>query len=66
MLVFTRKVGEQIVIQAGTERIIVTVPYQQGVDKVRIGVDASPNVAIHRMEIAKKIYPDLKGEPTNA
>ena len=47
MLVLTRKVGEQIVIDGN---IIVTVTAVDG-NKVRIGVSAPPQVRIDRAEI---------------
>ena len=47
MLVLTRKVGEQIVIDGN---IIVTVTAVDG-NKVRIGVSAPPKVRIDRAEI---------------
>lgn len=51
MLVLTRKVGQRIRIG---EEITVTVVRIQG-DKVRIGIEAPPEVAIHREEVHQRI-----------
>ena len=51
MLVLTRKVGERIHIGEG---IVVTVVRIQG-DKVRIGVEAPTDVAIHREEVYRRV-----------
>ncbi len=50
MLVLTRKVGERI--QIG-EEISVTVVRIQG-DKIRLGVDAPPTIAVHREEVFRR------------
>jgi carbon storage regulator len=64
MLVLTRKVGERILIGEG---IVVTVVRIQQ-DKVRIGIDAPRDVAVHREEVhrrvqAQRINPALADEP---
>lgn len=51
MLVLTRKKHERIVIGGG---IVVTVVEVRG-DKVRLGVSAPKNVAVHRQEVADAI-----------
>ena len=51
MLVLTRKVGEQIVIN---DEIVITVVRLQG-DKVRIGIDAPRSIPVHRHEILDRI-----------
>jgi len=51
MLVLSRKVNEQIVID---NRIIVTVTQIKG-DKVRIGLSAPPDVRIDREEVHRRI-----------
>jgi carbon storage regulator len=53
MLVLTRKVGERIHIG---ESIVVTVVRIQG-DKVRLGVEAPANVAVHRHEVYDRMNP---------
>lgn len=47
MLVLSRKQGEQIVI---SNTITVTIVEIRG-DKVRIGIDAPPDVIVHRKEV---------------
>lgn len=51
MLVLTRKVGEKIVID---HNITVTITAIDG-HKVRIGITAPPDVAIHREEVFRRI-----------
>lgn len=59
MLVLTRKVGEEIVINGN---IRVTITLIKG-DKVRIGITAPPDVPVHRQEILDRLSqfaePDL-------
>jgi carbon storage regulator len=52
MLVLSRKVDEKIII--GDNEICVTVVDIRG-DKVRLGIEASPNIQIHREEIFRAI-----------
>ena len=47
MLVLSRKAGEQIVI---SDTITITIVEIRG-DKVRIGIDAPPDVIVHRQEV---------------
>ena len=51
MLVLTRKVGEEIVID-GNIRITIT---SVGGDRVKIGVTAPRDVSVNRAEIAARI-----------
>lgn len=51
MLVLTRRRGESIVIDGGIQ---ITVLEVSG-DKVRVGVDAPPEVEVHRQEVLGKI-----------
>ncbi len=51
MLVLTRKVGERIHIGDG---VVVTVVRIQN-DKVRIGIEAPTQVAIHREEVYRRV-----------
>jgi carbon storage regulator len=51
MLVLTRKVGEEIVINGN---IRVTITLIKG-DKVRIGITAPPDVPVHRQEILDRL-----------
>ncbi len=71
MLVLSRKKNESIVID---ERIVITVVEIRG-DKVRLGIEAPKDVAIHRQEVydalvremnASKCQPATQApEPTN-
>lgn len=55
MLILSRRLGETIVINPGLpDEIRVTVMAIHG-DKVRLGVQAAPEVTIHREEVAEKI-----------
>ena len=51
MLVLSRKVGERILIGDG---VVLTVVRIQG-DKIRLGVVAPANVAVHREEVARRL-----------
>jgi carbon storage regulator len=51
MLVLTRKVGESIVIGGG---IRVTVTALDG-NKVRLGIEAPPEVRVDREEVARRL-----------
>jgi carbon storage regulator len=50
MLVLTRKIGEEIIIDG---RIRVTVTQIKG-DKVRLGIEAPPEVAVDRQEVHER------------
>lgn len=54
MLCLSRKKEERIVIRTLTEEIWVTITDIRG-DKVRLGFEADPNVAIHREEVDQAI-----------
>jgi carbon storage regulator len=56
MLVLTRKVGERIHIG---DSIVVTVVRIQG-DKVRLGVEAPADVAVHRHEVYNRLNPAVQ------
>ena len=56
MLALTRKTGEVIVIN-GNIRVKVT---DVRGDKVRLGIDAPPDVTIHREEVAEAIAKGIK------
>lgn len=51
MLVLTRQVNESIMIGDDIEVTIVAVAG----DKVRIGINAPPSIAVHRKEVAQAI-----------
>ena len=54
MLVLSRKKDETIVINSGNDNIHVTIVDIRG-DKIRVGINAPPEVSIHREEIAEAI-----------
>ena len=62
MLVLTRKVGERIHIG---NSIVVTLVRIQG-DKVRIGIEAPPEVEIHREEIYLRVHGAAGAEARSA
>jgi carbon storage regulator len=54
MLVLTRKVNERIFIQLGDKTITVQIVGVSG-DRVRVGIDAPPEVPVHREEVARRL-----------
>lgn len=52
MLVLARKCGEAIVIPEAN--IVITILEKHG-DRVRVGIDAPPEVTVHRREIWERI-----------
>jgi carbon storage regulator len=66
MLVLSRKAGEQLVIDGC---ITVTVLETRG-NKVRLGIDAPPEVSVHRQEVHQRRRQELADEsafaPTSA
>jgi carbon storage regulator len=54
MLVLSRKLNEQIVIQIGEQKVVVCVVAMTR-DRVRLGVAAPPEVSVHREEVACRI-----------
>jgi len=54
MLVLSRKKDETIVINSGNDDIHITIVDIKG-DKIRVGIDAPPEVSIHREEVATAI-----------
>ena len=62
MLVLSRKKNESIVI-GGT--IVITVVEVRG-DKVRLGIQAPTEIAVHRLEVYEAIQRDLQREAPEA
>jgi carbon storage regulator len=60
MLVLSRKVGEEIVIN---DSIRVTIVAVQG-NKVRVGVTAPPSVPVNRAEVQQRLAEFQADEPT--
>ncbi|MCX6400758.1 MAG: carbon storage regulator [Propionibacteriales bacterium] len=55
MLVLSRRVGESVVIGAGSpEAVTITVLEVRG-DVIRVGIDAPRSVAIHRAELLAEV-----------
>ena len=50
MLALTRKVNERIVIGKGDATIRLVVVDVRG-DRVRLGIDAPPEISVHRQEV---------------
>lgn len=60
MLVVSRRTNERIRIG---DDIVVTIVSVRG-DKVRVGIEAPPNIDVHREEVAERIA--AKQPPTQA
>ena len=64
MLILTRRVGETVMIG---DEMTITVLGVKG-NQVRIGINAPPNVAVHRKEIYERIKREQQakeeGKPT--
>jgi len=58
MLILTRRVGEKLVIG---ENVTVTVLGVKG-NQIRIGIDAPPEVQVHREEIFQRILKEREEE----
>jgi carbon storage regulator len=54
MLVLSRRRDESIVISLDGRRVVVVVVDIRG-DKVRIGIEADPDISIHRGEVQDRI-----------
>lgn len=59
MLVLTRKLGQKICIGEG---IVVTVARVQG-DRVRLGIEAPPEVRVDREELRRPASPPTTATP---
>lgn len=61
MLILTRRCAESLVIGKG--QITITVLGVKG-DQVRLGVEASKEVTVHREEIYQRIHKEKAKEPS--
>lgn len=61
MLVLSRKNGEQLIVSVGGENVIVQIVKISG-SRVRIGVQASPGVAVRRAELLQDVGADHRGQ----
>ncbi len=64
MLVLTRKIDEQIVIQLGDQDVVVRVVAIDR-DRVRLGIVAPADVAIHREEVVRRIEATAAADHAN-
>ncbi len=62
MLVLSRKKNQSIVID---DKIVITVVEVRG-DKVRLGIEAPREVAVHRQEIFEAIQAQTEGDASEA
>ncbi len=63
MLVLTRRKLEQLVITVGDQTILVRV-LDVGRDRVRLGVVAPKEIAVHREEVARRIADEERDSST--
>ena len=63
MLVLTRKMDEQIVIQLGDRDVFIQVVAIDR-DRVRLGIIAPPDVRVHREEVVRRIE-SLQSSPAH-
>ena len=57
MLVLSRKKSEQLIVRLGDQTMVFRVlDVDRG--RVRIGIIAPPEVAVHREEVARRIWPE--------
>ena len=54
MLVLTRKQNQDIIIQLG-HRVVRVRVLDAGIGRVRLGVDAPPDVTVHRQEVWQRL-----------
>ena len=55
MLVLSRDIGEQIVIDAGQAGLIRVVVTAVGVGRVKLGIIAGDGIPVHRLEVWEKV-----------
>ena len=65
MLVLSRKKDETIIINSGNDNIHITIVDIRG-DKIRLGINAPPEVSIYREEVAKMIESKKLAEQNTA
>jgi carbon storage regulator len=55
MLVLSRKVGQEIVIGEGADRVVIIVTEVRGREQVRLGITAPRHISVHRSEVRDEI-----------
>ncbi len=61
MLVLSRKCGERIVVSLKGEAVTIEIMKVRG-NRVRVGVEAATNVAIHREEVWSRLATERVGQ----
>lgn len=63
MLCLSRKRGERIIIGDGPSKIVVTALKSRHTDVIRVGVEAPPEIPVHREEVYDRIQRAKPTEP---
>ena len=61
MLILTRRIGEKLIIEGNVSVSVLSVKGNQ----IRLGIDAPPEVEVHREEVYHKILEQRRGLTAN-